>query len=53
MTYGLDFIASWRSYSHASFSLCEHTVLHVIMLKKKKKEKEVIKWPRKGGSGEM
>jgi hypothetical protein len=56
MTYGLEFIAIWCYYSHATFSLCEHTVLHVIILKKKKKKKKNKrrnKMAEKRGSGEM
>ena len=39
-THVLDFITIWRFYSHAIFSLCEHTVSHVTILKKKKKKKK-------------
>ena len=39
-THVLDFITIWRFYSHVIFSLCEHTVSHVTILKKKKKKKK-------------
>jgi len=39
-THGLDFIAMWQFYYHATFSICEHTVSYVAILKKKKKKQK-------------
>jgi hypothetical protein len=47
MAYVLDFVAMWRYYCHANFSVCEHRVFHITILKKKTRRRKTAEERRR------